>query len=45
MSDQNYRATQNPQKVDSARADAEWKADSGLDILTHGVEGKVYNIH
>jgi hypothetical protein len=30
------RSTEEPQRVDSSRADAEWKADSGLGNLVHG---------
>ncbi|EPE26336.1 hypothetical protein GLAREA_02248 [Glarea lozoyensis ATCC 20868] len=34
-----YRTTEEPQKVDSARADAEWKANPGLKDLVHGADG------
>ncbi|KAM3065330.1 hypothetical protein ACMFMG_004286 [Clarireedia jacksonii] len=34
------RRTEDPQRVDSSRADAEWKADSGLGNLVHGGDGK-----
>jgi hypothetical protein len=36
-----FRKTQDPPKVDSPTADAEWKADPGLGIIVHGVEGTV----
>lgn len=35
------RKTQDPQRVDSSRADAEWKIDPGLANLTHGTEGMI----
>ena len=36
-----FRKTQDPQKVDSPIANAEWKADPGLRDIVHGVEAKV----
>jgi hypothetical protein len=45
MSDELYRRTEDPQKVDSSRADAEWKADSGLGNLVHGTDGQVSSLH
>jgi len=33
--------TQEPQRVDSSRADAEWKADSGLGNIAHGADSAV----
>jgi hypothetical protein len=33
--------TQEPQRVDSSRADAEWKADPGLGDIIHGADGAV----
>ena len=41
MSSGLYRKTEEPQRVDSAQANAEWKADSGLANLAHGADGKV----
>ena len=41
MSSGSYRGTEEPQRVDSTRADAEWKADPGLGNLTNGADGKV----
>jgi hypothetical protein len=35
------RTTEEPQRVDSSRADAEWKADSGLGNLVHGSDSAV----
>jgi hypothetical protein len=35
------RTTEEPQRVDSDRADAEWKADSGLGNLVHDADGGV----
>jgi hypothetical protein len=35
------RRTEDPQRVDSGRADAEWKADPGLDNLVHDADGPV----
>ncbi|PVH85159.1 hypothetical protein DL98DRAFT_583753 [Cadophora sp. DSE1049] len=32
------RKTEEPQRVDDARADAEWKADPGLGNLAHGAD-------
>jgi hypothetical protein len=37
------RKTSDPQTVDSDRANAEWKAGSGLQDITHGADGKVVN--
>ena len=39
------RRTEEPQRVDSTRADAEWKADSGLGNLVHGADGQVSLSH
>jgi hypothetical protein len=36
-----FSKTQDLEKVDSAWADAEWKADPGLGDIVHGVEGTV----
>jgi len=33
------RRTEEPQRTDSSRADAEWKADPGLDNIAHGASG------
>lgn len=41
MSNVSDRRTEEPQRVDSTRADAEWKADSGLGNLVHGADGQV----
>ena len=41
MSNELYRKTEEPQRVDSSRADAEWKADSGIGNLVHGADGQV----
>ena len=38
------RRTEEPQRTDSARADAEWKADPGLDNLVHGADGQVSSL-
>lgn len=36
-----FRKTEDPQRVDDPRADAEWKANPGLREIVHGVEGTV----
>jgi hypothetical protein len=36
-----FRKTQDTQKVDSPTADAEWKADPGLENIVHSLEGTV----
>ena len=41
MSSGSYRKTEEPQRVDSSRADVEWKADPGVESLVHGADGKV----
>ena len=41
MSSGLYRKTEEPQRVDSTQADAEWKADSGIGSMAHGTDGKV----
>ena len=35
------RKTEEPQRVDSAQADTEWKADAGLGDLVHDTDGQV----
>lgn len=45
MSNELNRRTEEPQRVDSSRADAEWKADSGLGNLVHGANGQVSSSH
>ncbi|KAL3426380.1 hypothetical protein PVAG01_03171 [Phlyctema vagabunda] len=44
MSTGSHRSTEEPQRVDSARADAEWKADPGLGNLVHDAEGPGSNV-
>ncbi|PQE06816.1 hypothetical protein CJF30_00008686 [Rutstroemia sp. NJR-2017a BBW] len=39
MSTDLNRRTEDPQRVDSSRADAEWKADPGLGNLVHDADG------
>lgn len=41
MSDGSYRSAEEPQRVDSTRADKEWKADPGLGNVVHGADAKV----
>ena len=36
-----YRKTEDPQTVDSPRADSEWKADPAIGELSHGRDGPV----
>jgi hypothetical protein len=45
MSNGMDRRTEEPQSVDSTRADTEWKADSGLGNLVHGADGQVSSSH
>jgi hypothetical protein len=45
MSSEAYRTTEEPQREDSSRADAEWKADPGLGNLVHGADGQVSSSH
>jgi len=45
MSKELYRKTEEPQKVDSSRADAEWKADPGIGNIVHGADGQVSSSH
>lgn len=45
MSDGSYRSAEEPQRVDSTRADKEWKADSGLGNVVHGADAKVSLSH
>jgi len=40
MSDETYRKTEEPQRVDSSEADAEWKSKSGFGNLVHGADSK-----
>ncbi|KAG4422524.1 hypothetical protein IFR04_004293 [Cadophora malorum] len=40
MSDGMYRRTEEPQRTDDPRADAEWKADSALGNLAHGADSQ-----
>jgi hypothetical protein len=35
-----FMATEEPQRVDSSRADAEWKADPGLGNIIHDKDSK-----
>ena len=39
------RKTEEPQRVDSAQADTEWKADAGLGDLVHDTDGQVSSSH
>ncbi len=38
------RSAQDPQTVDSSRADAEWKADGGAGDIAHGVGDTVSSL-
>jgi hypothetical protein len=44
MSTELNRRTEDPQRVDSTRADAEWKADPGLGNLVHDADGPVSSL-
>ena len=41
MSDGMNRRTEEPQRTDDPRADAEWKANPGLENLVHGADKEV----
>ena len=41
MPAESHRSTEEPQRVDGSRADAEWKANPGLGSLIHDADEQV----